>query len=168
MKQIESSSEEETRLLGRRLAVELDGPQILLLTGELGAGKTAFTRGFLEGLGLEDSSQVHSPTFSLVNEYVVVGERIYHIDLYRLEGERDFHSIGLEEIIDTGCWVLIEWAEKLGWDLENATEIRIEVGPDETRTFTIRSRSGRRDSLGGPGVDTERRGSRTPSAADRS
>ena len=93
-------SESETEEVGRKLGQGLTEPRIILLTGRLGAGKTAFTRGLACGLGLEDPSQVHSPTFSLINQYPIRSCTLYHIDLYRLDGNRDFYSIGLEELVD--------------------------------------------------------------------
>lgn len=128
-----SRGEEETREIGRRLAQGLAVPSILLLIGDLGAGKTALTRGFLEGLDAEDSRQVHSPTFTLVNEYRSRRGKVFHIDLYRLDTLRDFQSIGLDELLDSGCWVLIEWADKLGHPVEGSIRIELVWMDDETR-----------------------------------
>lgn len=132
-----SASEAQTLMIARRLAAALPGPVVVLLVGELGAGKTAFTRGFLEGLDAADSRQVHSPTFTLVNEYRSPRGKVYHVDLYRLESERDFRSIGLEEILDAGCWVLVEWADKLPRPVSGAIRVELRQQDDDTREIEI-------------------------------
>lgn len=136
-------SETETIRLGERLGRALCPPAVLLLKGELGAGKTAFTRGLARGLGLSDPSLVHSPTFSLVNLYRLPGSRrLVHIDLYRLETQRDFHSIDLDELLDPGPdeIVVVEWAEKIPWPVSGAVEIEIAVEEDEVRRFLVKGR----------------------------
>lgn len=120
-----SRSEEETLEIGRRLGREIQPPLTILLYGELGAGKTIFTRGLAEGLGMEDSSLVRSPSFTLVNQYEGRFGTFYHIDLYRLEGARDLYSIGIEEILGRHSIVIIEWAEKLLLNPERAIKVRI-------------------------------------------
>lgn len=135
--QLTSASEDETFALGRRIASALTAPRVLLLFGELGAGKTAFTRGFASGLGMADLSQVHSPSFTLVNQYETPAGTLYHIDLYRLETSRDLYSIGLEELLWEGTWAVVEWAERLPWTLQNPLLVRIRVEPDESRSFEI-------------------------------
>ena len=130
-------SESETEEVGRKLGQGLTEPRIILLTGRLGAGKTAFTRGLACGLGLEDPSQVHSPTFSLINQYPIRSRTLYHIDLYRLDGNRDFYSIGLEELVDGEKFVVIEWAEKLVWRIPDPLRITLEVLSDFERLIRI-------------------------------
>ena len=127
---LRSSSEEETRRIGRRLGRTLHPPRVILLTGELGAGKTVLTQALAAGLEVEDLSLVRSPSFTLINEYPSARGRIYHVDLYRLEGADDFHSIGLEEILERNAVVIIEWGEKLDLPVENPVRIRILVDPD--------------------------------------
>ena len=102
-------SEEETIALGRTLAPQLNG--VVLLSGNLGAGKTTLAKGILSGLGAATPEEVSSPTFTLVHEY---GEppKIYHIDLYRLETEAEVATLGLGDIFDSGTLVLIEWGER--------------------------------------------------------
>ena len=108
-----SRSEEETFQIGRKLAESATLPAHILLYGDLGAGKTALTRGIAAGFGLKDVDDVTSPTFTLINEYR--GRiKIYHIDLYRIETGR-LDGLGLDEIFeDPEAAVVIEWAERLG------------------------------------------------------
>lgn len=134
---IVSQSESATVEAGRELARQLEGPRVVLLYGELGAGKTAFTRGLATGLGLGDASRVHSPTFSLINQYAIRDGTLYHIDLYRLDRSRDFYSIGLDELLEGDRFVVIEWAEKLTWPIPNALRVTFEVVSDTERAIVI-------------------------------
>lgn len=134
-----SCSEEETGILGEKIAAEFPSPQIILLHGQLGAGKTALTKGLAHGYGLDDTSIVHSPSFSLINEYPVPSGTIYHVDLYRLDSTRDLYSIGLDEILWSDQVVIVEWAEKLKLDYPPALKIHITVAEDETRTISLRT-----------------------------
>jgi len=135
---VETRSERETAELGRRLAKGIRAPAVVLLRGELGAGKTALTRGLAEGWGVADASMVHSPTFSLVNVYPYPAGRIYHVDLYRLETLRDFRSIDLDQLLQpVNDIVVVEWAEKIPWRLPGALRIDISVLSDERRRFDI-------------------------------
>lgn len=127
-----TSSEEETRYLGRKLASSFSTSSIILLYGDLGAGKTALTRGIAEGLGIEDPTLVHSPTFSLVHEYPGAQGPIYHVDLYRLDTLQDLYSIGLEELLDHQHTVIIEWAEKLTIPVDHPIKIRLIPGKEST------------------------------------
>lgn len=106
---ITTSSEEETMRAGRELANDLSG--IVLLQGDLGAGKTTLVRGIVSGMPQADAGQVSSPTFTLIHDY---GAGVFHIDLYRLETEAEVESLGLREIFDDARVVLIEWGERLG------------------------------------------------------
>jgi tRNA threonylcarbamoyladenosine biosynthesis protein TsaE len=132
-----SHSEDETLQLGRRIGDSIAAPQLILLKGELGAGKTLITRGLVEGLGCEDSSIVHSPTFTLVNRYETDRGPVYHVDLYRLDTARDQYSIGLEEILTENAVIIVEWSEKLLLRTGQALRLDIQVQPDETRLITI-------------------------------
>jgi tRNA threonylcarbamoyladenosine biosynthesis protein TsaE len=110
MKSFETNSEEETIELGRKIARELPPKSVVLLIGNLGAGKTTLAKGILSGLGAADPDDVTSPTFTLIHEYS--GGRAYHIDLYRLDTPQQVATLGLEEIFDREAVVLIEWGER--------------------------------------------------------
>jgi len=133
-----SYSEEETTALGSRLASSLAQPRIILLYGELGAGKTVFTRGFAAGMGMNDLSRVHSPSFTLINQYETPLGILFHVDLYRLETARDLYSIGLDELLSDETWAIVEWADRLPWPVPEPIQVAIEVESDETRSIQIR------------------------------
>lgn len=120
-----TKSEEETIALGERLARRVAPGSVVLLTGELGAGKTTLAKGIVKGLGAADPDEVSSPTFTLIHEY---GDpvRVYHVDLYRLDDPREAEALGLDELFDRSAVVLVEWGEKFPrlWP-ENRVEIRI-------------------------------------------
>jgi tRNA threonylcarbamoyladenosine biosynthesis protein TsaE len=108
---VTTQSEDETAALGRELAATLSAGDVLLLFGDLGAGKTAFVRGLAEGLGV-DRGEVSSPTFTLIQEYRGGRLTLFHVDLYRIEDPREFDELGLDEMAEDGV-LAIEWAEKL-------------------------------------------------------
>jgi tRNA threonylcarbamoyladenosine biosynthesis protein TsaE len=114
VKSFETQSEEETIELGRQIARELPQSAVVLLIGNLGAGKTTLAKGIISGLGAAEPEEVASPTFTLIHEYG--GGRVYHIDLYRLDTPQQVATLGLEEIFDGvskhDAVVLIEWGEK--------------------------------------------------------
>lgn len=128
-------SENETAAAARSLATTLGPGDVILLYGELGAGKTAFTRGLAEGLGAQ-GTDVSSPTFTLVHEYRGGRVPLVHVDLYRLENPREIDDLGLEEIA-AGAVLVVEWAEKFPQRPRNAIIVRIEAGDDDTRRLTI-------------------------------
>lgn len=104
-----TESEEETIALGESLAAELPQKAVVLLIGNLGAGKTTIAKGIVKGLGAAQPAEVSSPTFTLIHEY---SPAVYHIDLYRLDTPAQVATLGLEEIFDRPAVVLIEWGEK--------------------------------------------------------
>ena len=104
-----TQSEEETVALGVKLAAELPAKVVVLLIGNLGAGKTTLAKGIVEGLGAAHPDEVSSPTFTLIHEY---GAGVYHIDLYRLDRADQVAGIGLDEILERQAVVLIEWGER--------------------------------------------------------
>ena len=105
-----SHNENETKKLAVQIASKLNIGDIIVLTGELGSGKTKFTEGFLTYFGLED--EISSPTFTIVNEYDAPKFKIYHFDLYRLEDADEFYAIGGEEYLQTGLCIF-EWGEMI-------------------------------------------------------
>ena len=116
MEKIISNSEEETKLIGRKFAKGLKNGDVIVLTGDLGSGKTKFTEGVLQFFGLEN--EISSPTFNIVNEYVKEDVNVYHFDVYRLEDEDEFYAIGGEEYFEKGI-CLIEWGEMIESALPN-------------------------------------------------
>lgn len=112
-------SAEETIALGRQIAGELKAPLLVLLSGDLGAGKTTLTKGIASGLHAAKEEDVTSPTFTLVHKYD--GEAcVYHVDLYRIGDAHDFETLGLEDVFSEQAIVLVEWPERMppvrtGW-----------------------------------------------------
>jgi tRNA threonylcarbamoyladenosine biosynthesis protein TsaE len=130
-----SQSEAETEAVGRELARQLPAGTVVLLTGELGAGKTAFVRGMADGLGA-DPSDVSSPTFTLVQEYRSVRTLLRHADLYRLE-PREVDDLGLDEMTLEGEVLAVEWPDRWLRRPRGAISVQISVGPDDRRTIAI-------------------------------
>lgn len=129
-----SHSEAETVRIGCGLAARLAGGAVILLVGELGAGKTVFVRGLARGVDA-DPDQVTSPTFTLVHEYR--GRRtLYHVDLHRVEG-REVDDLGLEELGADPAIVAIEWADKLPRPIEGAIQVQIRDAGGDSREITI-------------------------------
>jgi tRNA threonylcarbamoyladenosine biosynthesis protein TsaE len=114
---------------------------VVLLVGDLGAGKTAFVRGLAEGLGL-DPADVSSPTFTLIQEYRGGRVLLLHADLYRLDDPREIEDLGLGEL-GGGAVVAIEWADKLPLTPEGAISVRIEHAGETERVVTVESHSDR-------------------------
>jgi len=109
---VHTQSAEETIAFGRTLAAELLPPMLILLRGDLGAGKTTLVKGIAEGFGAASADDVTSPTFTLVHEYRGPRAALYHIDLYRVDTERELETLGLDDLIGPGNILLIEWGEK--------------------------------------------------------
>lgn len=131
-----SPSEAETLKFAGSLASGFKGNEIVLLKGELGAGKTVFTKGIAAGLGLEDINQVNSPSYTLLNIYQARCP-IFHWDLYRLADSAEVDELGWEEYLGQGVMV-VEWAEKLG-PFEEAIQVTLEIRRDESRLITVRA-----------------------------
>jgi tRNA threonylcarbamoyladenosine biosynthesis protein TsaE len=128
-----SHSEAETTSFAAQLAQRLGPGSVVLLYGELGAGKTTFVRGFVQGVGLAPD-EVSSPTFTLIQDY---GEgQVFHVDLYRLEPE-EVDDLGLEELPEAGALVCIEWADRLPRPVVGATSVWIVDGGGDTREFVV-------------------------------
>ena len=105
-------SAEETIAFGRSLAATLAPPKIVLLRGDLGAGKTTLTKGIAEGFEAARAEDVTSPTFTLIHEYRGPRAVLYHIDLYRIDTERELETLGLDDLLAPDSILLIEWGEK--------------------------------------------------------
>jgi tRNA threonylcarbamoyladenosine biosynthesis protein TsaE len=129
-------SEAETATVGRDLAASLRAGDTVLLSGELGAGKTAFVRGLAEGLGIP-AAAVSSPTFTLIQDYRGGRLPLFHADLYRLDDPREIDDLGLEEIAADGV-LAIEWAEKLPRRPSAVVEVSITHGEGDFRTIRVR------------------------------
>ena len=128
-------SPEETVEFGRRLAEKLRASMLVLLRGDLGAGKTTLVKGIAEGLHAAKSEDVTSPTFTLVHEYRGGEVTLFHVDLYRIDTQKELDTLALDDLMDTGNILLIEWGEKFArFREERDVEIAIErVGENERR-----------------------------------
>lgn len=142
----ESHSPLETEALGQRLAAWLRPGQVIALRGDLGVGKTAFTRGLARGLGITDP--VTSPTYTIVNEYPLGRIPLFHFDMYRLTGPEDLFDIGWEDYLDRGGVCVVEWSENVAGALERPITVTIEKVPgrDENRVITVEGGSAHADS----------------------
>jgi tRNA threonylcarbamoyladenosine biosynthesis protein TsaE len=130
-------SEQQTADLARELAATLRAGDVLLLSGDLGAGKTAFVRGLADGLGVPPD-EVSSPTFTLIHEYRSGRLPLYHADLYRLD-RAAAEDLGLEEMGADGV-LAIEWPDRLTHEMAGAMSIRIDIVDDATRRIAVRNR----------------------------
>jgi len=122
-REIVTRSSDETIARGREIGAALKAPVLVLLSGELGAGKTTLTKGIAMGLGEAAEDDVTSPTFTLVHKY---GPRLYHVDLYRIEGQHDFETLGLEDVFSGDAIVIVEWPERVALHVE-WPELRIHL-----------------------------------------
>jgi tRNA threonylcarbamoyladenosine biosynthesis protein TsaE len=132
---LETSSESETSRAGEALGRDLVAGGVVLLYGDLGAGKTAFVRGMARGVGA-NPDEVSSPTFTLVQEYAGSSATLYHVDLYRLE-PAEIDDLGLEDLVAGDGIVAIEWAERWKGRPDDAIEVRIEDAGEDQRRITI-------------------------------
>ena len=133
----ETHSEEETRALGRRLASLVPDRGVVLLVGDLGAGKTTLAKGIVEARGAAPADEVSSPTFTLIHEYGAPVS-VYHVDLYRLETEEQARRLSLEELFDQPALVLIEWGERFPRLVpDNSLVIRIQHLGEENRAIEV-------------------------------
>jgi tRNA threonylcarbamoyladenosine biosynthesis protein TsaE len=132
---VESNSEAETRAIARQLARDLVAGSVVLLSGDLGAGKTAFVKGLAEGLDI-DPGEVTSPTFTLVHEYRGGRVPLVHVDLYRLDSA-DLDEIGLDpDVADAGV-LAVEWAERLRRSVPGAFTVRLEDAGGNRRVIAV-------------------------------
>jgi tRNA threonylcarbamoyladenosine biosynthesis protein TsaE len=130
-----AGSEEATQAFARQIATMLRSGDVLLLSGELGAGKTTFVRGLAEGLGI-DPGEVSSPTFTLVHEYRGGRLTLYHADLYRLP-QAATDDLGLEELGIQDGVLAIEWPDRLAHDMPGALLVRLETVDESTRRISV-------------------------------
>ena len=125
----------ETEAVGEALAQHLQPGTVLAYEGDLGAGKTAFTRGLARGLGAAEP--VTSPTYTIVNEYLSGKMPLFHFDMYRLTCADDLWDIGWEDYLERGGVCAVEWSENVAAAMEGAIRIRIEKLGEDTRRITI-------------------------------
>jgi tRNA threonylcarbamoyladenosine biosynthesis protein TsaE len=137
----------DTIEVGRKLASLLKPPQLLLLRGELGTGKTTLVKGIAQALDAADPDEVTSPTFTLIHEYEGTQHgkpvRLFHLDVYRIEGERQLETLGLDELLTDNSLVLVEWGEKFKSLVKRATgEIVITSAGGDARKIRVTLKEG--------------------------
>ena len=130
-----TNSPAETEAVGAALGKVLSAGTILAYRGDLGAGKTAFTRGLAKGLGATE--QVTSPTYTIVNEYLSGRMPLFHFDMYRLRSSDELFDIGWEDYLDRGGVCAVEWSENVADAMENAIVVTIEKTGEESRRITV-------------------------------
>ncbi len=135
-------SADETVALGRKLAPTLKSARMVILRGDLGAGKTTLVKGIAEGLGAASQDDVTSPTFTLIHEFRGPEVNLFHVDLYRIETARELDTLGLDELFaEDGNLVLLEWGEKFPrFVQERDVEISIARVTDQERRIVVQSR----------------------------
>ena len=138
-----TNSAQETEQVGQALGTRLLPGTVLAYEGDLGAGKTAFTRGLARGLGATE--QVTSPTYTIVNEYLSGRIPLFHFDMYRLASADDLWDIGWEDYLERGGVCAVEWSENVREAMEDAITVRIEKLGEEARKITITGGSGIED-----------------------
>ena len=141
-KQFKTRSVAGTMAIAASIAEILTAPRVVVLRGELGAGKTTLVKGWLDALGGAKPEEVTSPTFTLVHEYEAAKGTVYHLDLYRLETERDLATLGFDEMADeSGAGGLVEWGEKFPAVMDRAdAEVAIAHLEGDERSLRVRWR----------------------------
>jgi len=137
-----TQSDVDTIEVGRKLAKLLKPPQLLILSGDLGTGKTTLVKGIAQALDAAEADEVTSPTFTLIHEYEGTRDgkpvKLYHLDVYRLEGERQLETLGLDELLTENALVLVEWGEKFKSIKKKSTgEIAITSTGGDARKITV-------------------------------
>jgi tRNA threonylcarbamoyladenosine biosynthesis protein TsaE len=136
-RQFVTYSSEETIARGREIGQQLKPPVLVLLSGDLGAGKTTLTKGIASGLGAAEEDEVTSPTFTLVHRYER-DSRVYHVDLYRIGDIRDLETLGLEDVFSEKAVVIVEWPDRLSLRTDWPTvRIYLEHVSEDTRRIRI-------------------------------
>jgi len=139
-REVITQSADETIAFGRTLTELLSPPKLVLLRGDLGAGKTTLVKGIAAGFAAAEEEDVTSPTFTLVHEYRGPGASLYHIDLYRVDTPRELETLGLDDLRSNASVLLIEWGEKFPRLLrERDVEISLERQGENGRKITIMS-----------------------------
>jgi len=151
-RQFITRSAEDTIEKGRELAAQLTPPVVVLLSGELGAGKTTLTKGIISGLGAGAEEEVTSPTFTLVHEFHNHC-KVYHVDLYRVENFHDLETLALEDVLSEPSVVVVEWPERFSLRTDwPSVHVRLEHRGGDTRRITIADSPGElADGAPGPG-----------------
>lgn len=140
MKEVITHSYEETLAMASNYAKTLPKGSVIGFVGGLGMGKTAFTTGFVKGLGI--NADVSSPTFAICNDYIGENVRVYHFDMYRVESWDDLYSTGFFDYLETDAYILAEWSENIFGALpDDAVIIEIEKIDENTRKFIFKSKS---------------------------
>jgi tRNA threonylcarbamoyladenosine biosynthesis protein TsaE len=131
-------SPEETIAVGRDLAAFLSPPKVVVLRGDLGAGKTTLVKGIAEGLDTASQDDVTSPTFTLIHEYRGATATLYHVDLYRVDTQRELETLGLDDLMNESSVLLIEWGEKFErFQRERDFEITLNRISDQQREIIV-------------------------------
>src|SRR6266404_6735329 len=135
-----TNSAEETIALGKKLSSSLAPPKIVLLCGDLGAGKTTLVKGITEGFQAASEEDVTSPTFTLVHEYRGPSATLYHVDLYRVDTPRELETLGLDDLMSENSVLLIEWGDKFArFERERDVEIVLERVSENERKIRVYS-----------------------------
>ncbi len=133
-----TTSPQETIALGKELAASLAPPKLVLLRGDLGAGKTTLVKGIAEGFQAASQDDVTSPTFTLIHEYHGPSATLYHIDLYRVDTQRELETLGLDDLMDDRSVLLIEWGDKFErFERERDVEIALERISENERLIKL-------------------------------
>ena len=141
VREFHTHSPEETIELGRRLTADMAPPKLVLLRGELGAGKTTLVKGVAEGFHAAAREDVTSPTFTLIHEYRGPETTVFHIDLYRLDTQRELDTLGIEDLFDERNIIFIEWGEKFPqFERGRDVEISLTRSGDSDRTIRVTTR----------------------------
>ena len=140
VREFTTSSPEETIALGRELAAILIPPKVVLLRGALGAGKTTLVKGIAQAFNAASEDDVTSPTFTLIHEYRGPSATLYHIDLYRVDTQRELETLGLDDLMGENSILLIEWGEKFPrFQRERDVEIALERTGENQRKIVVSS-----------------------------
>jgi tRNA threonylcarbamoyladenosine biosynthesis protein TsaE len=138
MESTETHSAEETIAWGKEFAGRLSAPVLVLLSGEMGSGKTTMTKGIVAGLHAAQEDEVTSPTFTLMHEYGAGGAKVFHGDLYRIENLQDFETLGMEDLFAEPAIVILEWPEKFPLEVAwPALRLRLEHLGGDVRRITV-------------------------------